>query len=163
MISIVPLQQISMDEVMTLAVADVQIPYVGHIHELIRNSVGKSGETQWVICCNDHPVGFYILDADYARDYPFCPEASVGLRSFFVDVNHQGQGIAKKSLEKIVNTYLQDSGTDSQSAPLYLTVNCRNTLAYELYLAVGFTDTKKLYLGGAAGPQHIMKARGSAA
>jgi ribosomal protein S18 acetylase RimI-like enzyme len=163
MISIVPLQQVLLDEVMKLSVADDQIPYVGHIDELIRASFTKPDETQWVICRNNFPVGFYILDAAYARNYSFCPEGSIGLRSFFVDVNHQGKGIAKKALDHILNTYDQCCSHDLRTAELYLTVNCRNTLAYELYIAVGFVDTKELYLGGAAGAQHIMKARGSAA
>jgi hypothetical protein len=39
---------------------------------------------------------------------------------------------------------------------IFLTVNCQNSTAKDLYLKGGFEDTNNLYHGGAAGPQHIM-------
>jgi len=38
-----------------------------------------------------------------------------------------------------------------------LTVNVRNQVARQLYLRHGFTDTGKLYLGGSAGPQNVLR------
>ena len=38
-----------------------------------------------------------------------------------------------------------------------LTVNVRNQVARQLYLRHGFTDTGELYLGGSAGPQHVLR------
>lgn len=38
-----------------------------------------------------------------------------------------------------------------------LTVNQGNPVAIRTYLSGGFTDTKEIYLGGHAGPQHIFE------
>lgn len=40
---------------------------------------------------------------------------------------------------------------------MVLTVNARNPAARAVYLAGGFADTGELYLGGPAGPQHVMR------
>ncbi len=40
---------------------------------------------------------------------------------------------------------------------MVLTVNVRNQVARRLYLRHGFSDSGQLYLGGNAGPQHVLR------
>ncbi|GAM64435.1 histone acetyltransferase HPA2 [Vibrio ishigakensis] len=51
--------------------------------------------------------------------------------------------------------FLQETYSDYHA--VYLTVNCKNPAAFQCYLKAGFVDTEELYLGGDAGPQHVMK------
>jgi RimJ/RimL family protein N-acetyltransferase len=40
---------------------------------------------------------------------------------------------------------------------LVLTVNVRNPAARAVYVRGGFVDAGELYLGGSAGPQHVLR------
>jgi hypothetical protein len=42
---------------------------------------------------------------------------------------------------------------------IYLTVNCKNFIAFSCYQKGGFEYTNEKYLGGAAGPQFIMRKK----
>jgi RimJ/RimL family protein N-acetyltransferase len=75
------------------------------------------------------------------------------MRSFMIDARHQGKGYAASVLKMLPELVPDIFGADLSVG---LTVNCRNTQAYKLYEKNGFRDTGELYLGGSAGPQHIM-------
>ncbi|MCW8344672.1 GNAT family N-acetyltransferase [Vibrio sp. ZSDZ65] len=154
MLTIEPLNEQNFEYVLMLSVPDEQRPYIGYINEIIDQSCQKPEETQWVICQAGKPVGFFLLDSAYANRYSFCPQGSIGFRSFLIDQQYQGQGIAKRAIRQIQEQYMVWLGKDQSD--LYLTVNCKNALARSLYVKAGFMDTEQLYLGGEAGPQHIM-------
>lgn len=96
------------------------------------------------------PAGFFVLDAG---ESPADPSAGLTLRAFFVDARFQGQGVAGRALAGLSRT-IRCHHRDVQRA--MLTVNCRNTVAYALYLRHGWVDTGDLYLGGDAGPQRVL-------
>lgn len=119
----------------------------------------QAHEHPHLIMFDEQVVGFFILDTDYGQHYDFCPPQSIGIRSLLIDQRFQGQGIAKKALLSLPSylslNYLSTSYSEKVSA--YLTVNCRNTAAYQCYLKSGFEDTQNLYHGGPVGPQHILQ------
>jgi RimJ/RimL family protein N-acetyltransferase len=112
----------------------------------------NSAENTTEIDCSEI-VGFFLIDTAYPRSYNFCTSQDIGLRSFFIDKNHQGHGYGKKAV-RLLPEYLK--GQYDKANSVYLTVNCKNPSAKHCYEAGGFIDTEKLYHGGDFGPQHIM-------
>ena len=102
----------------------------------------------------DTPVGFFAIDLDYAQAHDFAEQGTLGLRMFCIDARHQGRGLATQAC-RALGAYLAKQYP--QAATVYLTVNHRNPGARAAYLKGGFTDTGEDYLGGGAGPQHIMR------
>jgi RimJ/RimL family protein N-acetyltransferase len=139
-------------QVSKLSVMNDQLKYVASIDYLFRNR--KANWDYFVIELNDTIVGFFNLDTAYWKEYEFAAQGEFGIRSFFIDQRFQGQGYARQAVlllpDHIFQHYLN-------CPSLCLTVNCKNPVAYQSYLAGGFLDTHELYLGGAAGPQHIMR------
>ncbi|WP_218313670.1 GNAT family N-acetyltransferase [Halomonas sp. 18071143] len=114
----------------------------------------KEDEHPHVIMENDQVVGFFVLDLSYSDTYSFSDPKALGVRALLIDQNHQGLGIASKTLN-LLPSYVASNYPDFER--LQLTVNCRNKAAYNCYLKCGFEDTGSLYLGGPVGPQHIMQ------
>ncbi len=102
----------------------------------------------------DRPVGFFAIDPDYSEGHDFAEPGTIGLRMFCIDTHHQGRGLATQA-SRALAAYLSDHYPGA--AAVYLTVNHRNPGAKAVYLKGGFTDTGEDYLGGAAGPQYIMR------
>ncbi|GEA50963.1 N-acetyltransferase [Vibrio inusitatus NBRC 102082] len=101
-------------------------------------------------------VGFFKLDLAYESTYHFCFKNSIGLRTFALDQRQQGKGLGTKTVEALL-CYL----TNHYQAYdfVYLTVNCKNAAAISCYRKGGFEDTGEIYLGGQAGPQHVMRRK----
>lgn len=100
-------------------------------------------------------VGMFKLDRAYA-DAPrhdFARPGDLGLRGVLVDAAHQGKGLGRALLAALPDLVRHSY---PQARRLVLTVNCRNTTAHRAYLAAGWQDDGQLYLGGDAGPQHIL-------
>ena len=109
------------------------------------------------ILVGDTPVGFYRLDfAPTIVARRSIGEASVGLRAFFLDVDWQGRGLGTRAVQACCED-VQARHPDRRL--LALNVNCRNVTAINAYRKAGFVDTGELYLGGSAGPQHLMVRR----
>ena len=100
-------------------------------------------------------VGCFMIDTTYAEKMEFCDSNGLGLRNVVIDHRMQGKGIGVQAIISLLNNIKAFYPDHNQ---LYLTVNCRNAGAIKCYLKAGFVDTGELYLGGDAGPQHIMKA-----
>lgn len=90
------------------------------------------------------PVGFFVLDET----------GHLLLRAFFVDAAHQRRGHAGRALAALP-AYVRERFP--QATSVSLTVNVRNVVAYAAYLRGGFVDDGELYLGGPAGPQHVLR------
>ncbi|MGU3192760.1 GNAT family N-acetyltransferase, partial [Vibrio cholerae] len=86
----------------------------------------------------------------------FCPSDGLGLRFFVIDKSQQGKGLGTKAVKALFD-YLKKSYPSFKS--VYLTVNCQNQAARTCYLKGGFEDNGERYLGGPAGPQHIMRGK----
>jgi RimJ/RimL family protein N-acetyltransferase len=135
-----------------LSVSDEQLKYVASIEYLLSHQ--KSHWHYFLIMSGDFIVGFFNLDTQYWKNYEFAHKGEFGVRSFFIDRRFQGKGLAKKAT-KVLPEFLFEKYEHCPS--ICLTVNCKNPAAYQSYNAGGFVDTGELYLGGSAGPQHIMR------
>src|SRR5665213_1620263 len=103
----------------------------------------------------DKPIGFFALDFNLDRHTAYVPAAEdfCVLRCFFIDERSQGQGFAREALARIPALVRNSHPTIEK---IYLTVNEKNPTAFKLYERGGFVGLEKRYLGGAAGPQHVM-------
>lgn len=138
--------------VLNLTVTDAQKPYVGTMQDILDNL--KSKQDCHVIEVEAALVGFFIIDCAYADQYDFCAKTDIGFRAYLIDKKQQGKGYGQSSM-KMLKDYLRE--TYPTQPGVVLTVNCRNEIAYKIYVASGFVDTQALYHGGEAGPQHILR------
>lgn len=151
-LTIQPLSKVHYAQLCELAVSDEQQQYVGTMEGLL--ACVSMDVHPHVICVKDQVIGFFLIDTFYGIKYDFANDNAIGLRGFFIDQRYQGKGYAKATMGQF-GAYLKNYYSHRES--IYLTVNCRNPFAKQSYLSGGFIDTGELYLGGAAGPQHIMK------
>lgn len=140
-------------QVSQLSVTSDQLKYVASIDYLFSNR--KKHWDYFVLEANETIIGFFNLDTAYWKEYDFALSGEYGIRSFFIDQRFQGQGFSRKAVIALPILIFQQY---PNCPSLCLTVNCKNPVAYQSYLAGGFQDTRELYLGGSAGPQHIMRA-----
>lgn len=138
-------------EVRQLSVASAQQDFVLPVSDVITQQ--REGEHFQLVCHQQHAVGFFLLDSHYSAYHAFALPKDLGLRCFFIDQTAQGRGIAGAVLRELP-AYCQQHFPGFQR--LVLTVNCRNQQAARLYQKHGFADSGQLYLGGSAGPQHIL-------
>ncbi|CAM3717435.1 Acetyltransferase (GNAT) family protein [Vibrio aerogenes CECT 7868] len=139
-------------EVSRLKVNEEQLPFVGHIMDIL--SIVSGTVYPHLVMAGEKIVGFFLIDTAYGERYDFAHSDSLGLRGFFIDRQFQGKGYGKQAVQ-LLSVYLPPEYPDHQS--IYLTVNCRNPGAQHCYLNAGFNETNQLYYGGDAGPQHVMK------
>ncbi|NVD08019.1 GNAT family N-acetyltransferase [Vibrio sp. JPW-9-11-11] len=151
MITLTPMIPSHLEQVMTLSVAEEQRPFVGTIDEVLLNADDKVHPH--LVMKDQCVVGIFLIDTQYFQLYPFADPTSLGFRAFLIDEAQQGFGYGQQALGQLAE-YLARHYPDSER--VFLTVNCRNALAYHCYIKVGFVDSPEKYLGGAAGPQHIM-------
>ena len=143
--------------VVALRVHPEQMPFSGTMPEVLESAETDPDSEPMVVLVNGVPVGYYRLHfAPGAVAERTFPELTVGLRAFFVAADAQGQGIGRRALEAMVED-LRARRPDVQQ--LALSVNFRNAPAIALYERFGFTRDPEAYLGGAAGPQHVMTLR----
>lgn len=135
-----------------LSVAPEQLEYTGTVADALAG-IGDSRQPHG-IWLDQSLVGFFIVDTRFDLEFDFCVAGSLGIRTFLIDNRRQGQGLGKAAA-KALRPCL--AGAYPASATAWLTVNCRNQSAYRCYEQGGFADTGYLYLGGAAGPQHVMR------
>ncbi len=128
-----------------------QLKFAGTSTEFLADN--DDSTDRHVIMRSGQVVGYFKIDKSYFDNYDFCPQHALGLRSVVVDQAFQGQGIGLAAMKNLP-TYLAELYPEYRA--VYLTVNVKNITAKNCYLAAGFEDLKQLYLGGSAGPQHIM-------
>ncbi len=151
-IEILPYDSSWDSQLRNLAVTDDQLPYVGTVEALLEHQM--EGWCYQVICREEKAVGFFNLDELYGERYEFADEKDLGFRAFFIDRRYQGMGIGSLVLKEL-KAYVSTNYPHRTS--VVLTVNCKNKLAYQLYVKCGFQDDGDLYHGGNAGPQHILR------
>ncbi|MBY8314769.1 GNAT family N-acetyltransferase [Vibrio fluvialis] len=152
MLTLQPMLPQHLTQVAELHVADEQVKFVGTIDEILVNIDDKIHPH--LMLADGQVVGFFLIDTLYSQQYDFAGSHNLGLRAFFVSQQAQGNGYGKQAT-RLLKEYLQRLYPQFQC--IYLTVNCKNPGARHCYLGGGFEDTGELYLGGAAGPQHIMQ------
>ncbi|KJY81752.1 acetyltransferase [Vibrio galatheae] len=151
MIKLTPMLPKYLEQVMTLSIADEQLAYVGTIEEVLVNADDKVHPH--LVLADEQVVGIFLIDTIYSDRYDFAPSECLGFRAFLIDIKYQGLGYGKAVIAQL-KSYLNHQY--QQNDMVYLTVNCKNPVAYQCYLNNGFADLGELFNGGAAGPQHIM-------
>lgn len=112
--------------------------------------------TPFAVLAAGRPVGFGVLDrGGYLDELVDEPHRAVLLRAFYLDAAAQGRGLGTAAARAV-------PGLAARLYPdaelLVLTVNERNAAAAAAYRRAGFADTGARYLGGDAGPQHVLVA-----
>ena len=151
MLKIKPFTSEYQEAVTAVCLAPEQIQFAGSAEDFLANN--DENLHRHIIEVEGHVVGFFNIDITYATHFSFCLPNTLGLRGFVVSMDQQGKGIGTGAVRALLS-YL--SVHYSTYDGIYLTVNCRNIGAKRCYLNGGFEDTGEQYLGGAAGPQHIM-------
>ncbi len=105
----------------------------------------------YVLVEDGAPVAFLVLD-ETPGDVD--PRADLLLRGFLVDAAAQGRGVATRAVAALPGVVRRDFPA---ARSVVLTVNVRNPVARAVYLRGGFVDAGELYLGGSAGPQHVLR------
>lgn len=139
-------------QVLELSVAPEQKRFVGTTQQLLQEQ--ESGWHYHVFLDEKRVVGFFNIDVEYSKRYDFTKANELGLRAFLVGHQYQGRGYASQMLSQLpawLNTHFPQADT------ICLTVNEKNPVARSLYIKSGFVDTGEMYLGGSAGPQHILR------
>jgi RimJ/RimL family protein N-acetyltransferase len=153
-IRVVPVTPEWRPPLLQLCVTAEQRDFVSDIAPSLEDAERCPGSTPMVILRNEEPVGYYRIESHAAsiaeREYD---RPAVGLRSFFIDHQWQGQGLATRALTVAIEDL---SARHPQAQLLVLLVNCRNLAALRLYLRAHFVDTGQLYHGGRAGSQHLL-------
>ena len=133
--------------VLGLAPHPEQEPYSGRAEQTLPVAEQDPARTPYAIVLAGEPVGFFVLDTTPS-------ESELLLRAFFVDARWQGRGVASAALRGLPALVRRERPT---ARAVVLTVNVRNPLARSVYLSGGFVDDGELYLGGALGPQHVLR------
>lgn len=139
------------DAVCALKVAPEQVVFSGQAEQFVTDP--SPDMDIHVIHADSALVGFFRIDLDYARIHDFAAPGDLGLRSVIVDHRHQGRGIGSAMIRALPAYVARHYPT---ATDIWLTVNLRNPGARKSYLNGGFVDNGAHYLGGDAGPQHIL-------
>jgi RimJ/RimL family protein N-acetyltransferase len=150
-IEIQPMKPHHLEQVIKLKLTEEQIRFVGTMDEILVNI--NSDVHPHVILVKEVVVGFFLIDTRYWQDYDFTKSPGLGLRAYFISHQFQGRGYGKQAVESL-GEYLASIYPDKNE--VHLMVNYKNLTAKHCYLSGGFVDTGERYLGGIAGPQHIM-------
>ncbi|HCH2618871.1 TPA: GNAT family N-acetyltransferase [Vibrio parahaemolyticus] len=154
MVHIEKLDHSHIELIKQISVADEQVKFAGTAEDFLSDSTDTTH--LHVIKNNNAVVGFFKLDIAYSFNHDFCSQNGLGLRAFVIGIDYQGKGIGKSAV-KALFPYLKENYPDFDT--IYLTVNCKNPNAQRCYTNGGFEDTGEKYMVGAAGPQHIMRAK----
>lgn len=157
MIEIADLPRDRVDEVMHLALGPGQAAFVGTIAEMVSDPLPD--RDFHVARTAGNAVGFFKIDRDYAPSHAFAKPNGWGLRGLLIGAQYQGRGLGRALLDALPG-YL--ARRYPGQGLYYLTVNCRNSLAYQSYLKAGWQDAGGLYHGGRSGPQHILRLESAA-
>lgn len=108
-----------------------------------------------VIIFEGKPIGFFLLDWGTDKFKLTDNTDAVLLRSFSINPDYQGKGIAKKAMNEVSNYAKSIFPAVSE---LVLSVNMKNQIAHNVYLKAGFTDNGKT-IEGKFGPQHVLSKK----
>lgn len=100
--------------------------------------------TAVTILDGNHVAGFFVLDVSDDRYYYTDNPNSILMRGYSIHPDHQGQGIAVKSIEKLPEFVQKEF---PQFDEVVLGVNDRNEAARHVYMKAGFVDEGRRYMG----------------
>ena len=140
--------------VLALSIATEQAQFAGKMPELLDAAEEAAESEALAVVVDGQVVGYYRLDfapgAVASQDFG---RPAAGLRGFFIDERWQGRGVGAAAMHAMT---VDLRARHPEIRLLALSVNIQNPEARRLYLRAGFADHGELYLGGSAGPQHVM-------
>ncbi len=152
MIKIRQLENIDTSGLLKIVLTQAQSIFAENAKSFVESQ--NSDEDKFVILNESNTfLGYFKIDRSYSKKMQFANTKSLGLKSFVIDAQFQGQGIGSQVLQQLL---IRIPVLYSEFDRLYLTVNCKNNTAYQCYLKNGFVAESELYMGGAAGAQYIM-------
>ncbi|MFU8825294.1 GNAT family N-acetyltransferase [Yoonia sp.] len=151
-VSIAPMPPATQNALRGISVSAEQVNFSGQPSEVI--DLDDPRIDIHVIHADDRVAGMFRIDRAFHLHHQFAASTIYGLRTFLVDQQLQGRGIAKACCAQLPD-YLADHYPTAEA--IMLTVNLRNPAARRAYLAGGFIDTGAQYMDGGFGPQHILK------
>ncbi|WP_017622614.1 hypothetical protein [Nocardiopsis chromatogenes] len=124
------------------------------------------GQVPFAVLVDGETAGFGILDRSVptgtgivpgdGSSLTAAPERAVMLRSFLIAVRWQGEGVGRRAC-RLLPSLAREAAPEAEE--ILATVKTANPAGYRAYLAGGFEDTGRRYLGGDAGPQHVLSMR----
>ena len=105
------------------------------------------------IVARGRAVGMLTLDWG-ARSRRYAAADEIGLHGLLIDPRHRRQGYALAALQALPVFVRRAFPLTTAIA---LTVNEQNLPGIVLYRAAGFVDRGERFLGGTAGPQHVLR------
>lgn len=152
-----PVDATTRSAVLALRVHPEQVPFAGEMPGLLEAAEADPHQVPMCILSGEDVVGFFRLDftpgAVARREFG---PGSVGLRSFLIGRERQGEGLGTAALHALT-AWLR--GRHPGVRVLALSVNQHNPGARRAYEKVGFRLDGEPYLGGPAGPQDVMVLR----
>ncbi len=105
------------------------------------------------ILIENKPIGYFVLDLSKEK-LDFTEESNaILLRSLSLNPLFQGKGLGKQAM-LLTDEFVKKNFPEIKK--IVLSVNVRNTSAYQLYLKSGYSDSGRIFVG-IKGPQHIME------
>ncbi|WP_115718960.1 GNAT family N-acetyltransferase [Gallaecimonas mangrovi] len=153
MIAVEPMQAHHQAALLAVELTPEQVKFAGTASDFWADT--RSGISRYLITWQGQVIGFFKIDFHYSNHYDFCRRKALGLRAYAIDRRQQGKGYGSQAVAALL-AHLKPLSVDFPC--IYLTVNAKNPGAIRCYQKGGFTDTGEHYLGGKAGPQHIMYA-----
>jgi RimJ/RimL family protein N-acetyltransferase len=142
------------ERLLALAPRPGQERFAGRLAETLPAAEADPDREPVAILADGEPVGFFVLHRGPAAGELAPEHRDVLLRAFLVDAAAQGRGIATRALAALPDFVAQRLPGVHR---IVLSVNVKNPVAIRTYQRAGFVDSGRLYLGGAAGPQHVFE------
>jgi RimJ/RimL family protein N-acetyltransferase len=142
------------ERLLRLAPRPEQERFAGRLAETLPAAEADPDREPVAILADGEPVGFFVLHRGPAAGDLASERRDVLLRAFLVDAAAQGRGIATAALAALPDFVAERLPGVRR---IVLSVNVKNPVAIRTYERAGFSDSGRLYLGGAAGPQHVFE------
>jgi GNAT superfamily N-acetyltransferase len=152
-LQVVPVTAELRDAVLALAPRADQAGWSGQARTTLPAAEAHPRRTPCTALLDGVPVAFFIFDASPDVTLYEARPGTVGVRALYVDEHRQGEGIGTAMVRALPDLARQ---LYPDAVRLALTVNVTNPIAVRAYLRAGFTDSGRVYRGGALGPQHIL-------
>ncbi|SFA88045.1 MULTISPECIES: GNAT family N-acetyltransferase [unclassified Bacillus (in: firmicutes)] len=141
-----------LDTLLQFHLPDEQKKFTGMPSDILKTTLEDSERYPVVITGGDKPVGFFVLHKGVGI-LPFTSNKdAILLRAFSIDLNAQGQGFGKKSMQ-LLPAFVRENFSFINE--IVLAVNMKNKAAKALYEKVGFVD-RGAKREGSIGLQHIL-------
>jgi GNAT superfamily N-acetyltransferase len=144
------------EAVLTLRPRPEQEVFSSHAGITLPAADADPDRTPFAVLNGPAAVGFGVLDRrGYLDEIVDDVASAVLLRAFYLDASAQGRGLGAAAAAAVPPLAAR---LFPEARLVVLTVNEQNPAAVTAYARAGFVDTGTRYLGGSAGPQHILVA-----